>query len=180
MRREVPHRIDVRADPTEVQPLAVDVAHLTQFACVDQPFHVPHGGVIDERVARHDNEPAALGNAGQRVHFGDGRREWLLDEDMLAAFEGLLGEREMRGRGGGDDHADDVRVLERGVAGLHRGRPGEVALDECATLRAGVHDVPDLAVRKGGEVPEEVRPPVATPELGDDERSHRAKPEAQS
>ena len=69
-------------------------------------------------MARHDDEPAALGTAGQRVHFGHGGREWLLDEDVLAGFEGSLGEREMRGRGGGDDHADDVRVLECGVAGL--------------------------------------------------------------
>src|SRR5439155_6304188 len=139
---------------------------------------VPHRRVVDEGVTRHHHESALLGASRQRVDFGDGGGQGLLDEHVLAAFERLPGEREVGGRGGGDDDGSDVGIVEYDVAGFHCRRLREVAFDESTSLFTRVDYVLHRAVRKGREVPEEVWSPVAAANLGDDERiePHAAAP----
>ena len=44
VRREIPERINVRADAAQVQALAVNVANFAKFAGINQFFDVAHGG----------------------------------------------------------------------------------------------------------------------------------------
>src|SRR5262249_55558773 len=106
-----------------------------------------------------------------------GSRQPLLYENVLAGLQRLLGDGEVRGRWRRDDHRPDATAVKDPVRGLDRGRPRKVSLDETAALRTGIHDVLDFAAWKSGEVPKEVGPAVAAPDLGDDER-HRVHRDA--
>ena len=60
---ERPERVLVRADDAEVLAVAVDAEHLAELARVDQLLQLPHAGVVEEQVARHEHEVALLRRA---------------------------------------------------------------------------------------------------------------------
>src|SRR5919204_149264 len=92
VRREVPDRIDVAANATEVEPLRVDVVDLPELALPQQLAHVLHGRAEAEGVPHHQDEAGRAGLLAESAAVGRRERERLLDEDMLAGLERLGGQ----------------------------------------------------------------------------------------
>ena len=156
---ERPERVLVRAHDPEVLPVAVDAEHFAELARVDQFLQLQHAGVVEQQVARHQDEVACVGERDELVHLGRVHRGRLLHHHVLAGFERALCERVMRG----DRRRDDDRV--DGVVGQ---RFVEVARDLCVGIPRG-EALAELGVDvdepgKLGEIVEvadEVRAPVA-------------------
>src|SRR6266700_6685490 len=108
---EVPERVDVGTDPSEVQTLAVYVAKFAELARFNQIFNITNGRVIDEGVASHDNAMSLGSTSGQFINLGNLRRERLLYEDMFASVEDLLREREMTRSRCCNHHAITPRIV---------------------------------------------------------------------
>src|SRR6266550_3831223 len=57
---EGPERVLVRPDRAEVLPVAVDTEDVSEIAGVDDLLQPLHAGVIEQKVARHEDTPALL------------------------------------------------------------------------------------------------------------------------
>ena len=95
VRGEVPERVDIRTNASEIQPLAVDVAKVAQLAGINQFLHIADGRVIHEGVTRHHDEISPGSALREFIHLGDLRRQWFLYEDVFASIEDLLSEGEV-------------------------------------------------------------------------------------
>ena len=99
---ERPERVLVRANDPEVLAVAVDAKHVAELAGVDQLLQLLDAGVVEEQVARHQDEVAVGCDGDQLVHLGGPHRRRLLDQDVLARLERLLRELVVRGHRRGD------------------------------------------------------------------------------
>ena len=90
---ERPERVLVRAHDPEVLPVRVDAEHVAELARVDELLQLAHARVVEQEVAGHQDEVALGGERDELVHLGALHRRRLLDEDVLAGLERLLGER---------------------------------------------------------------------------------------
>ena len=128
VRREVPHHVHVVLEHAEVDADAVDVTEVAELALVEELLHLPHRRAVDERVVDHQGEALLVGERDHPLRVGDGVRERLLDEDVLAGLERLDRERRVRAHGRGDGDGIDVGALQERVEvglALHRGVRGE-------------------------------------------------------
>ncbi len=167
---ERPEGVLVRPDPPEVLPVAVDAEHLAESARLDQLLQLLHARVIEQEVARHENEVAFGGEGHELVDLAALHRRRLLDEHVLAGLEGCL--RELVVRRDGRRNHDRV---ELGVAEhlLERLRPPRLRIPRLELVVLPVRRVAEpRQVGEVGEVPREVLPPLAEPRL--------AHPKAQS
>ena len=160
VRRQVPRHVDVLLEEAQVEAPGADVLDLADVAGLDDLLDAAHGGGVDEGVPHHERQLLLRRQLDQFVALLRGLGHRLLDEGVLPRLEALLRQLVMEVDRRGDDHgvdflvADDLlevlRGLHRGIQLLHVGQP----------LLVLVADVPDLALRQGTEVPDEVRPPV--------------------
>ena len=74
------------------------------------------------------------------MRFGGGGHEGFFNEDVFPAFEGGLGEREMRVWGGGDYYDVDYGVGEHGVCGVIDLRGGMVFGGIVGGFGGSLHD----------------------------------------
>ena len=126
-------------------------------ARVDELLQLAHARVVEEQVARHQHEAARLGERDELLHLGGAHRRRLLDEDVLAGLERLLGERVV-GRDGRRDHDRlELGVGEQLVVGAGRERVREAPRELLAARLRGVAD-PD-EVGEDVEVADEVLRP---------------------
>src|SRR5688572_23198675 len=119
MRGEVPERVNIRADAAEVEALAVDVAHITKLPGVDHFLHVANGGVVNEGVARHHDEPPLYGLGAKFIDLDRAGGQRFLDEDVLARLQGATRELEMTCRRRGNDDRMNSRVIKNDIDGFH-------------------------------------------------------------
>ena len=87
VRAETPEGVLVGAQLAEVHAVAVDVVELAQLTAVDQLLQARHGGVVLEQVAHHQDPPRPLGRRDGAFGVGDGCREGLLHEAVLARLQ---------------------------------------------------------------------------------------------
>ena len=145
--------------------MAIDVSDLTQLTCIQQLFHVAHGRVKEKGMACHDNEIARGGDFPQFINFRDLGRQWLFDENALAREQRLFGDPEVRSRGCGNDDTPNFRIREDRGARIHCGGTRKVGFDKGTSLRTGIDNVFDPAIRQGGEIPKKIRTPITTTNL---------------
>ena len=138
VRPEVPDDARVRLVQPQVHATRrdeVDVAELTRH---DQLLHELHGRAVEERVPRHEHEPALRGESHELLPLLERRGEWLFDEHVLPRLERGVRESVM----GADRRCDrddvdlrvgeDTLVLRRAA----RGRiPGEQRLERRRAAR---------------------------------------------
>src|SRR5581483_4650280 len=108
VRREVPDRVDVAADPAEVQALRVDVVELAELVALEQAADVLDGRAEAERVPGHQDEAGLASLRAELTALRGRQGERLLDEGVLAGRERLVRELAVRRRLGRDDHGVDV------------------------------------------------------------------------
>ena len=152
VRAEAPERIFILSDLAEIQALTVKVEQLPDFLTRHQLVHLDHSRVIQQQVADHQT-PCRSGRHAYKL-FGFFRRQGhgLLDQDVLAGFEGpprlvvmLRGER-------GDDYPLHGRVPHHilvagrhanvGIGGSDVGQPGLLQVahrDQPRALELGEH-----------------------------------------
>ncbi len=68
--------------------------------------------MVLQQVADHQNAPLRLGQLGETFGVGDGERERLLDEDVLAPRQRPLRQLGVLGGWGGNSHPVDIGVVE--------------------------------------------------------------------
>src|SRR5262249_28620192 len=95
----------------------------------------------------------------------------LLDQDVETGLQAPRRDREVGGDGGGDGHRVEGN-LEELVERRHPSDVPVVAGDGLQPLRIRVADRHHLGEGAGGEVADEVRPPVARADDGDLESAH--------
>ena len=88
---------------------------------------------------------------------------------MFTGIEDLLGKGEVTCSRGGDDHSMDVRIFQDDLMTFDCATEREVCLYEGAPFRARIHDVLDRAAGERREVTQQIRAPVAAPELRKDQ-----------
>ena len=154
----------------EVHARGGDEVDLAELVALDQVADLVDRGAVEEGVAGHQHQAALLGERDQLRRLLGGAGQRLLDQHVLAGFQGAADEREVGVGRGGDRHGLDPRVGQRGV---------EVALDPDAGMTAAeVFDpaLVELAEAHQAElgpldhVADDVRAPVA---VADDHRSDR-------
>ena len=151
---ERPERVLVRADHAEVLAVAVDAGDVAELAGVDELLHLAQARVVEEQVARHEDAVARAGERDELLHLLAAHRGRLLDEDVLARLERLLGEGVVRRHRRRDRDRVDRVVCERfgeragdvrlWVAGCVLGLPRLVRIDdpgELGELPDDPHDV---------------------------------------
>ena len=111
MGREVPDDVDVMLEQAEIHSRRVEVIERSQRAAVDELTDLPDGAVEHERVIDHELEVFPLCQLDQLLGLLRRRREWLLNEHMLAVLEG--GFRQIEMRPDRRDHRDRVDVRRR-------------------------------------------------------------------
>ncbi len=170
VRGQVPDDADVRLVQAEVDPAHGDEVDLAELARLDQLLHAHDRGAVDERVARHQDEPAPIRREREVSCGRRGVSERLLDEDVLSGRERGGCELVVARDGGRDRDRVDRRVLEHLVVRLDAADVGEALADGLEPL--GPLVAQQLHVRAGrvAEVPDEVRPPVAEADDGDANR----------
>ena len=120
MRRERPPGVLLLADHAEVQPLAIHIVEVTKPALVDQGLELANAGVVLQQVSDHELAALGFGQRDELFGLGDGQGHRLFDVDVLAGLEGLAGQLEVGGGGGGYDHRVDA-VAADGSGHVARG-----------------------------------------------------------
>ncbi len=161
MHAERPEGVLVLADHAEVLTVPVDADDAPELAGVDELLHLAHAGVVDEQVAEHEATPPGLGRVEQILHLGRAQGDRLLDDDVLAGLEGLLGERVVRGHRGRDDHGVERLVTEQLVEIVGHHGVGEEAAGFGPVGLLEVAAVGELGIGQAVEVARQVRAPVA-------------------
>jgi hypothetical protein len=172
---QAPERVLVAPDLPEVLTVAVDVEKSAEVASCDELFQLRDPGVVEQEVARHEDEPALLGESDELLTEGRRQCQRLLDEDVLAGQERFARQLEMRHDRRGD--GDRVERLVR-----------EEILEECRF--AGIWKAPAVTLDptfvtitdpgEGGavqvvQVPRQIRAPVAEPNRPYGERLTRQR-----
>ncbi len=109
MGREVPYDIDVGLIEPEAQSRTVDVANVAQMTTHHEISKFPHGRVVLERVAGHEQHTVRIGRVDQRLTLGHARGERFFDEHVTAGVY----RRESETRVGSRRRRDDNRVHPR-------------------------------------------------------------------
>lgn len=144
--------------------VGVELEHAAQGARLDEVLGQQEVGVPAAVLVHADELASGLGNVGELLGLGGGGDEGLLGQDMLAGFEGLLGQVEVVVGRGGDDNDIDVGVGDEVVGGSVVLEVGVVggggvvglggALDDGVQLEAGgcgdEGDVEDFGGEAGG------------------------------
>ena len=161
MDAERPERVLVRADDPEVLAVAVDAEHLAELTRADHLLQPPDARVVEEQVARHQDEVAFLGERDELVHLGAHHRGRLLDQDVLAGSERAPRELEVGRDRRRDDDGVELVVGEHLVEARRSSAPAGSERRGLASCRIRVAEPGEL--RQLGEVAREVRSPVAEP-----------------
>src|SRR4029077_8789454 len=168
VRGKVPEGVDVGTDAPEIQPLTIDVTKVTQLSGINQFLHIPDGRVIDEGVTRHHNE-ILLGSASRElIDLGDLGGQRFLHENVFTSIEDLLGKGEVTRSRSGDDHSMDVRIFQDDLMTFDCTVERKICLHKRAAFCARIHHVLNCTAGERREVTQQIRAPVATPELRKD------------
>jgi hypothetical protein len=126
-------------------------------------------------VVDHQGQAAPPGQRDQLLGLALARREGLLDEDVLAGFEGAAGEGVVGGDGRGDDDGVEAGVGDEFLVVEGGARRRVAARDLLQTARVAVADPAQVGRLALGEVADQVRPPVAAADDadGDGHKSRR-------
>ena len=134
MRREGPQDVLLAPHLSEVEPVRIDVLQPAERALAHQFPQLDERRVVLQQVADHQPPVLALGEAAQLLGLGDGQRQRLLDEDVLAGFESRACELGMQRRRCRDRDAGDVI----GRAAPHRiQRPARRTARQAGAPRCG-------------------------------------------
>src|SRR4029079_10911040 len=71
VRCEIPEDVDIELVQTEIEPSSVDVADMSELATLDDVAQLPDGGVVLERVARHQQDAGAISGVDERLALPD-------------------------------------------------------------------------------------------------------------
>src|SRR5438105_1417106 len=172
---EVPEDVEVELMEAEIDPLAIDVLDLSELAAIDDPLHGRDRGVVDERVPDHEHAPGPAGGRDDGFGVGDGPRERLLDEHVLAGGEGLL--REGAVRRDRRHHADrvDGGIRQQLAVVRRRADRREPFVEGAEPLGVEVGDGHDVGAGCLAEVADEIRSPVARADHAHPQRAGHAK-----
>src|SRR2546430_15000493 len=96
MGREVPERVDIGTNATEIESLTIYIANLPQLAGVDQLFYIPDSSVVNKSVPGHDHEIAAGGTPLEFIDLTCFRGQRLFHKHMFPRFQDPFGQSEMR------------------------------------------------------------------------------------
>src|SRR5215210_2606924 len=163
VRAERPQRVLVRPQLAEVEAVGVDVVDVAELARVGDLLELGDAGVVLEQVADHQ-DPPGLGSRGHgALAVGDGLRQRLLDEAVLARAQHLLGQRGVGRHGGGEHDGVELRVAEQVAEVGREARAREAAGHALARRLGGVAAPGQLAAGQAGEVARQVGAPVAQP-----------------
>ena len=115
--------------------------------------------MVEQQVAGHEHEIARLGQCDDLLGVGPVHRHRLLDEDVLAGLECLLGQRRVRGYRRGDNDGVELGIFEQilEASGCASSRVTLRLLLE--QFRRRIADPAQLGQKI--EVSGQVRPPVA-------------------
>ncbi len=160
VRTEAPERVLVLADLAEVLAVPVHVEQAAELLGVDEVLELGDAGVVEEEVARHEDERALLRQRDELLAERRGECERLLDEDVLAGEEGLARELEVRDDRGRDRDRVHLVVGEDVVEARRLARVGEAAAIALEPALVSVADPRKLGAVELVEVPREVRAPV--------------------
>ena len=108
----------------EVHPRRGDEVDLAELVLLDQLADLVDGRAVEERVARHQHEPALLGQLDELDRVVGRRGQRLLDQHVLAGLQRALGDRIVRAGRSGDDHRVDVVAREHVVEVARDGHAG--------------------------------------------------------
>ena len=171
VRAEAPEGVLVLPDLAQVHALRVEVADRTQLASLQELAQLVDRGMVDEEVADHEREPAAIGELDQVRCLARRLGERLLHKDVLPGLEGGAGQHVVGGGIGGDRDRFDRGVAEDLVGvGLGAG-VGVSGAERRQGFGATVADRRELT--GAGEVPEQVPAPVAGSDHADPDRAAR-------
>ena len=126
-------------------------------------FHLAYPKVVHEDVADHQDQPLPRGKLEKSkplLHFG---RQRLFDQHMLTSLERFFCQRVVSTCGRGDDNGVDSLVAQclLGIfPNLHIGKP---SLHLVQSSRIAVDDPDHFARLLVVKIPNEVRPPLASP-----------------
>jgi hypothetical protein len=184
VRRQIPDGVDVLPDRSEIRPGGVEVVDLPELIRRHALLHLPHAGVVEERIADHQDTARRDRQIAQLVAAGDVEGHRLLDQHVMAALERRFHQLLVRGCGVGDDDGVDAVAGEhvrdglagryRGIARSHMGQPFGPAVADDRQLNA--REIVENACVVGSPVPKSderdamgpsVRPAMAIHRSGD-------------
>ncbi len=102
VRSKAPKDIFLAAYFAKAGAVRLDVKDFAKVSSRDKLLQSAHSGMIDEEMAYHQNTLSLTGKLDQAAAIRHREGERFLDEDVLACFQGLASELEMRGGGSGD------------------------------------------------------------------------------
>ena len=108
MRREIPNHIDVVLEQAQIDPRGIVIVEIAQLTLIDQLADLLHRSGKEKRVVHHDLEVFLLGQFDQLFRLGGVGSKRLFEENVLAVFQGRLGQLEMRPDGSNDGHRINV------------------------------------------------------------------------
>ena len=117
-------------------------------------------------MASHDNKIPLGSTSGEFINLGNLGRQRFLDEDVFASIEDLLGKGEVTCSRGSNDHAIDLGIFQNNPMAFDSAAEREICLHKLTAFRARIRHVLDHAPRQGREIAQQVRAPVAAPDLG--------------
>ena len=158
---QIPDDADVGLVEAEVDAAGRDEIDLAELPGIDEALDRGHRRAVDERVAGHEDQVVAICHLGQLEDVLAGRGERLLHEDMLAGLEGGPCERVVRRNGRRDRNGVDVSVAKDVFVPGRASDAGVAPGDGIERFLPHVAGPGELEHRRLGEVPNEVRAPVA-------------------
>ncbi len=164
VRRQVPERVDVRAERTEVRAARVHVVQVAERAVVHQRLHAADAAVVEERVAGQEDPVDLLRELDELVGLGDVDGERLLHQHVLAELQRPARDLAMR-RGLCADHGRLDRVVVECL--LDAGRELDVGEATCHLVEPARALVADDRHARVGELAEHahvVHAPVTAPD----------------
>ena len=165
MDAERPQSVLVRADDSEVLPVAIDAEHVAELSRVDELLQLLHAWVVEQQMSGHEHQSARLCERDELLHLGDVHRRRLLDEDVLLRLERLLRERVVRRHRSRDHDSLQLVVCEHLLERRRHPRVRVAGAELGAARRVGLADPGE--VRELVEVAHEVLAPVPEPRLTD-------------
>src|SRR5262249_41282342 len=138
-------------------------------------FHLAYCGVVKEHVTDHKGQPVFRGKlekVATGFHFG---RQRFLDQYVLTSLKRLFGEGVVSARGRGDDNGVYRRVAQCLLRIFRSMHIWEISMHLVQSGRIAVDYPDDFARLFVMKIPNEVRPPLASPNHGHTNHCHSCR-----
>ena len=160
VRREVPGRIDINPDRTQIGPHHRNVMDSAEFPLLEVLLDAQGGRVVDEHMAHHQNTLIFLSQRTENSAAFSRICHRLFNQNMLPRLKGLASQFKMRSGGRRDHQRLNRIVFKRGLHGRTGLGVGKAVPHHLQAVGVGVNHMEHLTAIRSLKIGDQIWAPM--------------------